>query len=163
MCAWVRFSLVEPHFIFHLRLHDFTARKCTLAITFAVNCKAMATENDQTLPVLAARADQEEGVLQSRPEELIAPNAPPLVIDQLTAQASPRFSEHKDNLKRSDPFQFGSRYLQVTDDVYEFNAWDHVETDDAYKEYAEVQYAKQREAPVSDFDKSKYAISILLI
>jgi tRNAThr (cytosine32-N3)-methyltransferase len=58
------------------------------------------------------------------------------------------------NLKRSDPFQFGSRYLSENDNVFEFNAWDHVETDDTYKEYAEQQYAKQREAPVSDFDKS---------
>jgi tRNAThr (cytosine32-N3)-methyltransferase len=59
------------------------------------------------------------------------------------------------NQKRSDPFQFGSRYLQETDDVFEFNAWDHVETDDTYKEYAEQQYAMQRESPVSDFDKCK--------
>lgn len=118
----------------------------------------MTAKNDQTLPVLAARADQEEVVLQSRPED-----GPTNVIDLYTAQASSRFSEHKDNLKRSDPFQFGSRYLQVTDDVYEFNAWDHVETDDTYKEYAEVQYAKQREAPVSDFDKSECVIYILLI
>lgn len=58
------------------------------------------------------------------------------------------------NLKRSDPFQFGSRYLLEDDDVFEFNAWDHVETDDDYKRYAESQYAKQREKPVSDFDKS---------
>jgi tRNAThr (cytosine32-N3)-methyltransferase len=123
----------------------------------------MVAENDQTLPVLAAREYQDEVALQSRPEGLIALDPPTHVIDPLTAQTSPRFSECKDNLKRSNPFQFGSRYLQVTDDVYEFNAWDHVETDDAYKEYAEVQYAKQREAPVSDFDKSKCAISILLI
>lgn len=59
------------------------------------------------------------------------------------------------NLKRSDPFQFGSRYLAEGDDVFEFNAWDHVETDDAYKQYAEDQLEKQRQAPVSDFDKSK--------
>lgn len=59
----------------------------------------------------------------------------------------------ENNLKRSDPFQFGSRLLSQEDNVFEFNAWDHVETDDAYKEYAELQYAKQREAPVSDFDK----------
>lgn len=58
------------------------------------------------------------------------------------------------NMKRTDPFQFGSRLLKEEDNVFEFNAWDHVETDDAYKEYSEVQYAKQREAPVSDFDKS---------
>lgn len=59
------------------------------------------------------------------------------------------------NQKRSDPFQFGSRYLGQDDDVFEFNAWDHVETDDAYKEYAESQYEKQRQAPASDFDKSE--------
>jgi tRNAThr (cytosine32-N3)-methyltransferase len=45
--------------------------------------------------------------------------------------------------------------LSEEDNVFEFNAWDHVETDDTYKEYAELQYAKQREAPVSEFDKSK--------
>ncbi|KAI1853502.1 hypothetical protein JX266_001486 [Neoarthrinium moseri] len=60
------------------------------------------------------------------------------------------------NQKRTDPFQFGSRYLQQEDDVFEFNAWDHVETDDAYKEYAEEQYQKQRESPVSDFDKHRF-------
>lgn len=58
------------------------------------------------------------------------------------------------NVKRSDPFQFGSRFLTEDDDVFEFNAWDHVETDEAYKEYAESQFAMQRQAPVSDFDKS---------
>jgi tRNAThr (cytosine32-N3)-methyltransferase len=57
------------------------------------------------------------------------------------------------NQKRSDPFQFGSRYLEAGDDVFEFNAWDHVETDDAYQEYAEQQYEMQRNSPVSDFDK----------
>jgi tRNAThr (cytosine32-N3)-methyltransferase len=65
-----------------------------------------------------------------------------------------RSHDPEKNLKRTDPFQFGSRLLNEEDDVFEFNAWDHVETDDAYKEYAELQYAKQREAPVSDFDKS---------
>lgn len=60
------------------------------------------------------------------------------------------------NQKRSDPFQFGSRFLGQDDDVFEFNAWDHVETDDAYKEYAESQYEKQRQAPASDFDKSRF-------
>lgn len=59
------------------------------------------------------------------------------------------------NLKRTDPFQFGSRFLGESDDVFEFNAWDHVETDDAYKDYAESQLEMQRQSPVSDFDKSK--------
>ncbi len=72
-----------------------------------------------------------------------------------------RSHDPENNLKRSDPFQFGSRFLSQEDNVYEFNAWDHVETDDAYKEYAELQYTKQREAPVSDFDKSKPLLSYL--
>ena len=66
-----------------------------------------------------------------------------------------RSHDPRDNLKRSNPFQFGSRYLLEDDDVFEFNAWDHVETDATYQEYAEVQYAKQREHPVAEFDKSK--------
>lgn len=61
------------------------------------------------------------------------------------------------SLKRSDPFQFGSRFLSQEDDVFEFNAWDHVEVDDAYREHTERQLAMQREAPVSEFDKSKLA------
>ncbi|KAI1498566.1 methyltransferase [Biscogniauxia marginata] len=60
------------------------------------------------------------------------------------------------NMKRTDPFQFGSRFLQEDDDVFEFNAWDHVETDDTYKEYAEQQFAMQRQSPVSDFDKHRF-------
>lgn len=66
------------------------------------------------------------------------------------------------NAKRTDPFQFGQRYLEAGDNVFEFNAWDHVETDDAYKAYAESQIEKQRQSPVSDFDKSEY-ISILFL
>lgn len=58
--------------------------------------------------------------------------------------------------KRTDPFQFGSRLLEEGDDIFEFNAWDHVETDDAYKEFAELQYQRQRESPVSDFDKNRF-------
>ncbi|KAL1992022.1 hypothetical protein VTN49DRAFT_4054 [Thermomyces lanuginosus] len=60
------------------------------------------------------------------------------------------------NARRSDPFAFGQRYLEEGDDVFEYNAWDHVETDDDYKAYAEVQYQKQRENPVSEFDKKRF-------
>ena len=77
-------------------------------------------------------------------------------------QAVPPHRSHDptNNQKRSDPFQFGSRYLSQDDDPFEFNAWDHVETDDAYKEYAEAQFEKQRQAPASDFDKSESSPSI---
>lgn len=42
------------------------------------------------------------------------------------------------------------------DNPFEFNAWDHVEIDDEYKEYTEEQIAKQRAKPVSDFDKKRF-------
>ncbi|GAP89171.1 putative actin binding protein [Rosellinia necatrix] len=74
-----------------------------------------------------------------------------------TAGISPhRSHDPKHNMKRSDPFMFGSRFLEQDDDVFEFNAWDHVETDDAYKEYSEQQFAMQRASPVSDFDKNRF-------
>lgn len=57
--------------------------------------------------------------------------------------------------KRVDPFQFGSRYLEEGDNIFEFNAWDHVEVDEAFKEFAEDQYARQRADPVSDFDRTR--------
>lgn len=60
------------------------------------------------------------------------------------------------NLKRSDPFKFGSRYLEPTDDVFEFNAWDHVLPDSTYHSYCEAQYTSQRASPVSDFDKARF-------
>ena len=60
------------------------------------------------------------------------------------------------NLKRSDPFKFGSRYLEPTDDVFEFNAWDHVVPDSTYYTYCEAQYTSQRASPVSDFDKARF-------
>ncbi|KAG2419281.1 hypothetical protein HFD88_004076 [Aspergillus terreus] len=67
-----------------------------------------------------------------------------------------RSHDPSNNLKRTDPFQFGSRYLEEGDDVYEFNAWDHVQPDDEFKAFAEEQYSKQRAAPVSEFDKSRF-------
>lgn len=74
-----------------------------------------------------------------------------------TPEAVPTHRSHDpaNNLKRSDPFQFGSRLLETGDDVFEFNAWDHVEADDAYKEHILRQLALQRQSPVSDFDRSK--------
>ncbi|KAG7002217.1 tRNA(thr) (cytosine(32)-N(3))-methyltransferase [Physcia stellaris] len=67
-----------------------------------------------------------------------------------------RSHDPSNNLKRSDPFQFGSRYLLPTDDVFEFNAWDHVETDETYNLHAETQYTNQRQNPVSTYDKHRF-------
>ena len=89
-------------------------------------------------------------------DELAKQTSQLAVQDTAEAQLPPhRHHDPQYNQKRSDPFQFGSRVLQEDDDVFEFNAWDHVETDDAYKEFAEQQYEMQRQSPVSDFDKRK--------
>ncbi|EKG14667.1 Methyltransferase type 12 [Macrophomina phaseolina MS6] len=78
------------------------------------------------------------------------------VIEPVRKPASSRSHDPSNNQKRSDPFQFGSRYLEEGDDIFEFNAWDHVEVDAAYREFAEVQYANQREHPVSEFDARRF-------
>lgn len=88
----------------------------------------------------------------------------PKVAEEKTQSVEPpphRTHDPEKNLKRSDPFQFGSRTLGQDDDIYEFNAWDHVETDDAYKAYAEEQFELQRQSPVSDFDKSEFPLFYL--
>lgn len=60
------------------------------------------------------------------------------------------------NQKRSDPFAFGSRYLEEGDNIFEFNAWDHVTVDSNYLAFSEEQYSKQRQEPVSEFDRKRY-------
>lgn len=83
-------------------------------------------------------------------------------VEEVTQNVQPptiepaRSHDPSNNMKRSDPFQFGSRFLEKGDDVYEFNAWDHVEPDDEFKAFAEGQYEKQRAAPVSDFDQRRF-------
>jgi len=57
---------------------------------------------------------------------------------------------------RDDPFQFGQRYLTEEDDVWQHNAWDHVEWGEEQKLEAERQLAEQKQTPVSDFDKNLY-------
>ncbi|EOD49284.1 putative actin binding protein [Neofusicoccum parvum UCRNP2] len=81
---------------------------------------------------------------------------PDSVIEPVRKPASSRSHDPANNQKRSDPFQFGSRYLEEGDNIFEFNAWDHVEVDDTYREFAELQYSHQRENPVSDFDKQRF-------
>lgn len=104
-----------------------------------------AVESAKTQPSNAENSPVETSKVETETEKSEARNSVP----------PHRSHDPANNLKRSDPFQFGSRYLEAGDDVFEFNAWDHVETDDAYKLYAEGQLEKQRQSPVSDFDKSK--------
>jgi len=58
--------------------------------------------------------------------------------------------------KRSDPFQFGTRYLEEGDDIFAHNAWDHVEVDPQYSEFIEQQTTFQRENQVTDFNKKRF-------
>ncbi|KAF2441210.1 methyltransferase [Karstenula rhodostoma CBS 690.94] len=60
------------------------------------------------------------------------------------------------NQKRTDPFAFGSRFLEEGDNIFEFNAWDHVDVDPAYQTFSSEQYERQRAEPVSDFDKKRF-------
>ena len=80
------------------------------------------------------------------------------VIDAVADTNSPPHLSHDPltNGKRTDPFQFGQRYLAPTDDVFEYNAWDHVVPDHEHEIYCQAQYEKQKSAPVSEFDKSRF-------
>ncbi|KAK5133647.1 hypothetical protein LTR08_007501 [Meristemomyces frigidus] len=58
--------------------------------------------------------------------------------------------------KRSNPFQFGTRYLEEDSDIFAHNAWDHVEVDSQYSEFIEQQTIFQRDNQVNDFDKKRF-------
>lgn len=102
-------------------------------------------------------------VLEQR-EKLSKAN-PPLSEIQLIAHAAsppahpaPRLSAPTNALKRTSPFQFGTRTLSESDDVFAWNAWDHVDpsTDTVFIEYAAKQYAFQREHAASDWDRRRF-------
>lgn len=57
---------------------------------------------------------------------------------------------------KDTPFTFGQRYLTEDKDVFDHNAWDHVEWGDEQVEQAKELIAKQYELPVKDFDKKLY-------
>ncbi|KAJ5669135.1 hypothetical protein N7462_010205 [Penicillium macrosclerotiorum] len=87
----------------------------------------------------------------------VNPNIQQLLQDVQPPQVpASRPQDPSNEMKRTDPFQFGSRFLEEGDNVYEFNAWDHVEPDDEFKAFAEGQYEKQRAAPVSEFDQKRF-------
>ena len=90
---------------------------------------------------------------------------PPLSEIQRIAYAAsppthpePRQTPPTNALKRSSPFQFGTRTLSEADDVFAWNAWDHVDpsTDVVYTDYAAKQYAFQRENAASDWDRRRF-------
>lgn len=103
----------------------------------------------------AAPPPSEPQVRATDAQEKLAEDVSALTVSGDATLPPHRSHDPQYNQKRTDPFQFGSRFLEEGDDPFEFNAWDHVETDDAFKEFAEQQYELQRQSPVSDFDKSE--------
>lgn len=82
------------------------------------------------------------------------PDLAQLALD--TPPAPPAVRIIPDGPKISEPFQFGSRFLLSEEEVFSHNAWDHVETDAAYKAFSTSQLAAQRSKPVGDFDKKRF-------
>jgi tRNAThr (cytosine32-N3)-methyltransferase len=68
----------------------------------------------------------------------------------------PATNSNENPEKRSDPFQFGTRYLEEGDDIFAHNAWDHVEVDAQYNDFIEQQTIFQRDNQVSPFDKQRF-------
>ncbi|CAK7269268.1 hypothetical protein SEPCBS57363_003516 [Sporothrix epigloea] len=115
----------------------------------------MATEQVPIVTAAEAAAEATEKAVAhlAIDDAVFTPKEMSTTTDDVPAHRS---HDPDNNAKRTDPFMFGQRFLTQEDDVFEYNAWDHVETDDAFKEYAEKQYELQRNAPVSDFDKSRF-------
>lgn len=57
---------------------------------------------------------------------------------------------------RDTPFTFGQRFLDDEENVFDHNAWDHVEWGEEQIKQAEELIAKQYDNPVKDFDKKLY-------
>lgn len=90
-------------------------------------------------------------------EQKVAESAVLVSDDHTESTIPPHLSHDPDhNAKRTEPFQFGQRFLEKEDDVFAYNAWDHVKPDEEHEAYSETQYALQRAAPVSDFDRERF-------
>lgn len=57
---------------------------------------------------------------------------------------------------RDPPFVFGQRFLTEDADVFNHNAWDNVDWDERQIEQFQESILKQKESPVSDFNKTEY-------
>jgi tRNAThr (cytosine32-N3)-methyltransferase len=124
---------------------------------------ADGTQDETTLPV---RAQLTRGMEHLRKYVTIdSPTTsapPPTEEDAYGVPAAiepirkPATDSQNNNQKRTDPFQFGTRFLEEGDDIYAHNAWDHVEVDPQYAEFIAQQTILQRDNKVSDFDKKRF-------
>jgi tRNAThr (cytosine32-N3)-methyltransferase len=134
-----------------------------MADTMVDPTTAAVTTNHQDVPLAKLTKGMEHmrpyvsvpTVTSPPPEEPSVYGVPSSLINPVRSKPATAVSSSNPE-KRVDPFQFGSRLLEEGDDIFSFNAWDHVEVDDAFKEFAEMQYQAQRDAPVTDFDKARF-------
>jgi tRNAThr (cytosine32-N3)-methyltransferase len=111
----------------------------------------------------AKRKQLSNSMLHMRDAVVVEESAAYGVPAEFQPVRKPRTDASDNPQKRTDPFQFGSRFLEEGDDIFAYNAWDHVETDETYKEFVLEQFQKQRENPVSEVDKSTYVLVVVFL
>ncbi|KAI4147332.1 MAG: hypothetical protein LQ340_005607, partial [Diploschistes diacapsis] len=127
-------------------------------------------------PLLDARISPPPPISTSVPDAAPAPHEPapsaartkPLTAIQTlsrsvrppttTTTTTPQAASGRTGAKRTEAFQFGTRYLGATDDVFAWNAWDHVDgtADARFVAYAREQYAFQRANRASEWDRRRF-------
>jgi hypothetical protein len=154
----IHLSLLPHYFVFLFHSFAVLAAHKGLKMAELVDAAApavpVAAEDVATAAVASLAIGDAADSKAVTAEAAAAPTSTPAETPAADVPAH-RSHDPSNNQKRTDPFMFGQRFLTQEDDVFEYNAWDHVETDDAFKEYSEKQYELQRSSPVSDFDKCK--------
>jgi tRNAThr (cytosine32-N3)-methyltransferase len=121
---------------------------------FAVTVDPLPHTSTPTPPPAPSAPTHSSASAQTEPAENDAYGVPASFAP--VRQPPSRSHNPDNNQKRSDPFAFGSRYLEEGDNIFEFNAWDHVSVDSTYAAFSAEQYERQRNEPVSDFDRRRY-------